>query len=106
MVGRGDILFLVSCSEIVKKDIRMKFRHTLVLHASSLPKGRGWSPHIWEILNGADQIVISLLEAEDKIDSGDGQNVVVSGDLSSVILNAELDDFNTFLNYDEDDLPI
>jgi methionyl-tRNA formyltransferase len=70
LVG-GDILFLISCSEFISKIERNKFKKTLLIHASDLPKGRGWSPHIWEILNGADQIVISLLEAEDKIDSGD-----------------------------------
>ena len=42
----------------------------------------------------------------DKIDSGEGQNIAASGDLSSVILNAELDEMHTFLDYDEDDLPI
>ncbi len=67
----GDILFLISCSEFISKKERDKFKKTLLIHASDLPKGRGWSPHIWEILNGAEQIVISLLEAEDKIDSGD-----------------------------------
>lgn len=66
----GDLLFLVSCSEIIKKDDRNKYLATLVLHASDLPKGRGWSPHIWEIENGAAQITLSLLEAEDKVDSG------------------------------------
>lgn len=70
LVG-GDILFLISCSEFISKIERDKFKKTLLIHASDLPKGRGWSPHIWEILNGAEQIVISLLEAEDKIDSGD-----------------------------------
>ena len=42
----------------------------------------------------------------DKIDSGEGQNVVASGDLSAVILNTELGNFNTFIDYDEDDLPV
>jgi methionyl-tRNA formyltransferase len=66
----GDILFLVSCSEIIDSKDREKFLATLVLHASDLPKGRGWSPHIWEIVNGAETITVSLLEAEDKVDSG------------------------------------
>jgi methionyl-tRNA formyltransferase len=35
-----------------------------------LPKGRGWSPHIWEILNGAEDVTVTLLEAEDMVDSG------------------------------------
>jgi methionyl-tRNA formyltransferase len=66
----GELLFLVSCSEIIKDTDRIKFEVTLVLHASDLPKGRGWSPHIWEIVNGAEHITLSLLEAEDKVDSG------------------------------------
>jgi methionyl-tRNA formyltransferase len=66
----GDILFLVSCSQIIGDDERKKYKATLVLHASDLPKGRGWSPHIWSILNGATQITVSLLEASEPIDSG------------------------------------
>ena len=49
---KGALLFLVSCSEIVKKSHRDYFVHTLVLHASDLPKDRGWSPHIWAVVNG------------------------------------------------------
>ncbi len=66
----GDILFLVSCSEIIDAKVRDLYLVTLVLHASDLPKGRGWSPHIWEIVNGAETITLTLLEAEDKVDSG------------------------------------
>src|SRR5690606_15843919 len=33
--------------------------------------GRGWSPHIWDILAGADRLTVTLLEAADKVDSGD-----------------------------------
>ena len=67
---RGDILFLVSCSEIIGLPERSQYRATLVLHASGLPRGRGWSPHIWQIIEGAKVITLSLLEAEDKVDSG------------------------------------
>ena len=42
----------------------------------------------------------------DKIDPGEGQNVAASGDLSSVTLNAELDEMHTLLDHDEDDLPV
>lgn len=66
----GDILFLISCSEIVGSAVRSAYRATLVLHASDLPRGRGWSPHIWQLIEGADEITLSLLEAEDKVDSG------------------------------------
>jgi methionyl-tRNA formyltransferase len=66
----GDLLFLISCSEIVPAVTRARFGHALVVHASALPRGRGWSPHIWQILEGAGTIPVSLLEAEDRVDSG------------------------------------
>lgn len=70
ITSEGDLLCLVSCSEIVTKEHRNMFHHSLVLHASDLPKNRGWSPHIWSIINGENDITLSLLEAEDKIDTG------------------------------------
>jgi methionyl-tRNA formyltransferase len=66
----GDVLFLVSCSQLIPKGIRDRYRATLVLHASDLPKGRGWSPHIWAIVNGATRITVCLLEASEPVDSG------------------------------------
>lgn len=66
----GDILFLISCAEIINSDDRAAYTSCLVLHASDLPIGRGWSPHIWQILEGKENITLSLLEAEDQVDSG------------------------------------
>ncbi len=66
----GDVLFLISCSEIVGLDLRSKYRASLVIHASNLPLGRGWSPLVWQILHGSNHITVSLLEAEDKVDTG------------------------------------
>jgi methionyl-tRNA formyltransferase len=66
----GDILFLVSCSAIISKSVRSRYGASLVLHASDLPVGKGWSPHIWELSQGAESITLSLLEAEEKVDSG------------------------------------
>lgn len=67
----GDFLFLVSCQQIIRKPIRDLFRYTLVLHASALPQGRGMSPHVWQILQGAKSLCVTLLNAEDELDSGD-----------------------------------
>ncbi len=66
----GNILFLISCHEIIGKDVRDLYKSTLVIHASDLPHGRGWSPHIWQILEGKSRIPVTLLEAEDQVDSG------------------------------------
>lgn len=69
-LSSGDLLFLISCSELVPRDVRSRFRHSLVVHASRLPQGRGWSPHVWQVLEGESVIPVTLLEAEDKVDSG------------------------------------
>ena len=66
----GDILFLISCNEIVQKDVRQRYRACLVIHASDLPLGRGWSPLVWQILEGRKTITVTLLEAEDSVDTG------------------------------------
>jgi len=66
----GDILFLVSCSQMIRDRERNMYQATLVLHASDLPRGRGWSPHIWAIVGGASRITVSLLEAKDPVDTG------------------------------------
>ena len=67
----GDFLFLVSCGEIVPPSVRHLYRYSLVLHASDLPTARGWSPHVWAILAGADELTLSLLNAGDPVDSGE-----------------------------------
>ncbi len=66
----GDILYLVSCSEYISKVMRNAYQHVLVIHASDLPKGRGWSPHVWQILEGEETITLTLLDADESIDSG------------------------------------
>lgn len=66
----AEILFLVSCSEIVRDRHRERFGHIMVLHASDLPEGKGWSPHVWDILAGKDELTLSLIEAADPVDSG------------------------------------
>jgi len=69
-LGRGDILFLISCHEILPPRLRALYRAALVIHASDLPRGRGWSPLVWQILEGRNDIPVTLLEAADPVDSG------------------------------------
>lgn len=69
-VASGDFLFLISCSQIVKPVVRERFKHVLVVHASDLPEGRGWSPQAWSVLRGDDHLTVSLLEAADPFDTG------------------------------------
>jgi len=67
----GKFLWLVGVTEKIGKSLRDKYEHVLVIHASALPKGRGWSPWIHELREGADEICISVIEAAEKIDAGD-----------------------------------
>ena len=54
----------------MKKSSQKKNSINLVVHESALPKGRGWSPLTWQILEGINEIPISLLEVDEKVDSG------------------------------------
>lgn len=94
----GDILFLVSCARVVRRDVRQRYGKVLVLHASDLPRGRGWSPHVWDIIAGADHITLSLIDADDPVDSGaiwSKERVAINRawdfeEISSAIFEAEL----------------
>ena len=66
----GDFLFLISCQEIIEAPVRARYRHCLVVHASNLPRGRGMSPHVWQIIEGCNEITVSLLDAADPFDTG------------------------------------
>ena len=66
----GDICFYLSVGRIVPQNVRAKFTHNLVVHESDLPRGKGWSPMTWQILDGASHITLTLFEAENKVDSG------------------------------------
>lgn len=67
-VKQGDILCLLSCEKIFK-NLSLN-RHNLVVHESALPKGKGWSPLTWQILEGRNKIPITLFEAMEKVDAG------------------------------------
>lgn len=67
----GDLCFLLGCGQLVlPEQLRLHF-HNLVVHASDLPKGRGWSPLTWQILEGVEDIPVTLLEAAPEVDAGD-----------------------------------
>lgn len=67
----GDVAFFLSCFEIVGKDFLILNKHNIVVHASHLPRGKGWSPATWQILEGKNEIPLTLFEANEKVDAGD-----------------------------------
>ena len=68
--GTGDFGFCLGFGRLLPETVRARFHHTLVVHESDLPRGKGWSPLTWQILDGADRIPVTLIEAADKVDSG------------------------------------
>jgi UDP-2,4-diacetamido-2,4,6-trideoxy-beta-L-altropyranose hydrolase len=66
----GNLCFYLSYGRIVDAKTRALYGNNLVAHASDLPNGRGWSPASWLILEGAERIPVTLLEAVDAVDSG------------------------------------
>ncbi len=62
--------FLLGCGTKIPGDVLDKSRHTLVVHESDLPQGRGWSPLSWQIIEGKNNIPVTLFEAAAEIDSG------------------------------------
>ncbi len=73
-VVSGDILILLSCEQLFKK-LNLN-KHNLVIHESDLPKGKGWSPLTWQVLEGKHRIPVTLFEAEEHVDSGPVYNQV------------------------------
>ncbi|MEI7575480.1 MAG: formyltransferase family protein [Armatimonadota bacterium] len=67
----GDLLFLISCQEMIREATKSMYVHTLVIHASDVPKGRGFAPLNWQILEGQSEIVVTMMDAAAKVDSGD-----------------------------------
>jgi methionyl-tRNA formyltransferase len=66
----GDVCFILSWESIFKEDARKRFDHNVVVHASDLPRGRGWSPMTWQVLEGKRELPLTLFEAADKVDAG------------------------------------
>lgn len=88
----GDICFFLSCEKIVPPNILEQNTNNIVIHPSQLPHGKGFSPLAWQILEGKNEIPITLFEAEERVDSG----VVYYRDIIKLKgheLNCEIKDF-------------
>lgn len=70
-VEAGWINFMLGCIKIMPEEILKKNKHNLVVHESDLPKGKGFAPMTWQILEGKNKIPICLIEASKDVDSGE-----------------------------------
>jgi Methionyl-tRNA formyltransferase len=67
----GDVCFYLSYGKIVSSKLLATHTNNLVVHESDLPKGRGWSPLTWQVLEGLSRIPVTLFEAAKSVDGGD-----------------------------------
>ena len=69
-IKNGDAAFFLACTKICPKALLNRNRYNFVVHESDLPKGRGFAPVSWTILEDGKEIVFSLIEATDEVDAG------------------------------------
>ncbi len=67
----GDICFLLSCTKILPVKFLDLNKFNIVIHASDLPQGKGFSPLQWQILEGKNSITLTLFNAVKELDAGD-----------------------------------
>ncbi len=66
----GSVAFYLGCLRVTPPEILARNKQNLVVHASDLPKGRGFSPLTWQILEGKNRIPVCLLNAVEEADAG------------------------------------
>ena len=66
-----DLVFILNYTKILQTNFLKKNNLNLVAHSSALPKGKGFSPLQWQVLDNKNKIPICLLKAEKYVDSGD-----------------------------------
>ena len=66
-----EVVFILSYFKIIPPKFLLMHRHNIVVHESDLPKGKGWAPLFWQILEGKNKIPIVLFEASENVDDGD-----------------------------------
>ena len=69
-LNSGLCTFILSFSNKIPSNYLQLSTHNIVVHESDLPKGRGWSPLTWQILEDKTKIPICLFSASKGIDSG------------------------------------
>lgn len=66
----GTVLLALSYEQRVPEEVIESFELSLVIHASDLPKGRGWSPANWAAENLEQAVTITLIAMSKNIDEG------------------------------------
>ena len=67
----GDIMLVLSCEKILKEEHLKLHKSNVVVHPSKVPLGKGWSPLAWQVIEGINNIPVSLFEVVEAVDAGD-----------------------------------
>ncbi len=70
-IKKSDITFILSSLNKISPSHLKKSKNNIVIHPSKLPKGKGFSPLEWQILEGKNKIWITAFEANNNFDSGE-----------------------------------
>ena len=66
-----DVVFILGYTQILDAQFLARNELNLVIHESAVPFGKGFSPIQWQLLSGANSILVTLLEASAQVGSGD-----------------------------------
>lgn len=64
------VAFYLGCVKITPPQVIARAKRNLVVHASDLPRGRGFSPLTWQIIEGTNRIPVCLIDAVESVDAG------------------------------------
>jgi methionyl-tRNA formyltransferase len=67
---RVDVLLSVAAPEILGRDALAVAPYVLNVHSGKLPEYRGMMPTFWALLNGEQEIVVTVHEMAEKVDAG------------------------------------
>jgi methionyl-tRNA formyltransferase len=71
LAERGvDVLLSVAAPEIFRADALRAAPKVLNVHSGRLPEYRGMMPTFWALLDGADQVVVTVHEMAERLDAG------------------------------------
>ena len=68
----ADIMVTAAYGQILKENVLSICPHGIInVHASLLPKYRGSSPVQWAIINGEEQVGVTIMQTERGVDTGE-----------------------------------
>jgi len=70
-ISKFDLVFVLGYTRIINIKQKSENCQLYLVHESDLPLGKGFAPVQWQILEGKNDIVVSLLELSEHVDSGD-----------------------------------